>query len=201
MKDQSPAQTISVLLDLPLTITVLLVSEVCKVVPTPLVSEKMKSAWAASLLDHKRKTRYGRWRSSKWIAHTCAFCLCRLSVSPKTQSWSGVNRGRWRGGSTQTKPIQAISSPSGSPEITGSVLSRLLSLHESNGKHAVDVKLDVQFKLGLLPCWYFNSKDSPFEADYADILQQASQKNKMQKKLCRIPKIGSDHKVLVWNAG
>lgn len=44
MKGQSPAQTISVLLDLPLTIIVLLVSEVCKVVLTSLVSEKMKSA-------------------------------------------------------------------------------------------------------------------------------------------------------------
>lgn len=43
-KGQSPAQTISVLLDLPLTITALSVSGVRKVVLTPLVSEKLTSA-------------------------------------------------------------------------------------------------------------------------------------------------------------
>lgn len=44
MKGQRPAQAVfSVLLDLPLTITVLWVSGVCKVVLTPLVMEKMKS--------------------------------------------------------------------------------------------------------------------------------------------------------------
>lgn len=61
------------------------------------------------------------------------FCLLPVQHSPvpeHTEPESGVNRGRWRGVNTQTKPIQTISSPSGSPGMSD-VLSGLVSLHIS----------------------------------------------------------------------
>lgn len=85
IKGQRPTWTLHVLLALRLTITVLSVLGVCMVVLTPVVSEKMKSTWAESLLDLKRKTHSGRWRSSKWIVPAFSSRLCSRSLSPNRQ--------------------------------------------------------------------------------------------------------------------
>ena len=100
MGGRRPDLTISVQLDLSLTVTVLLVLGVARLSWLLLsLTEWIACELNFNWLIKGRVTSLGRWRGSNPIARALAFCLCGLPLSPNIQSRSlGVNRDRWKGG-------------------------------------------------------------------------------------------------------
>lgn len=89
MGGRAPSLTISIQVDLSLTITVLLVLGVARLSRLLLsLTEWIACELNINWLIKGRITSLGRWRSSNLMARSLAFCLCGLSPSHNIQSHS-----------------------------------------------------------------------------------------------------------------